>query len=72
VPASQFKTGDNMITTGEGAKFNVGLATMHGSPVHNPFLVEALLTASIKQVVIDYGLTAPSDIPLENILDRAR
>jgi predicted CXXCH cytochrome family protein len=31
VPASEFETGDNLTTTGEGAKFNLDLATQQGS-----------------------------------------
>jgi predicted CXXCH cytochrome family protein len=68
VPASEFSTTDNRISTGEGSKFNAQLALQKGSPIHNPFLVEALLTASIKQMMIDYGLQAPADITLENVL----
>lgn len=68
IPASEFVTGDNLITTGEGAKFNSELAKLSGSAAHNPFLVEALLTASIKQIQIDYGISAPSGISLANTL----
>jgi hypothetical protein len=62
VPSTEFKTGDNKITTGEGAKFNVGLATMSGQPVHNPLLVRTLLTASIQQVQKDYGLATQGQV----------
>ena len=58
VPATEFKTGDNKITTAEGARFNVNLAIMSGQPVHNPLLVRTLLTTSIQQVQKDYGLAA--------------
>jgi predicted CXXCH cytochrome family protein len=61
VPATEFKTGDSKITTAEGAKFNVGLATSTGQPVHNPFLIRTLLTASIQQVKQDYGLASVSE-----------
>lgn len=57
VPATEFKTGDNKITTAEGARFNIGLATLSGQPVHNPFLVRTLLTTSIQQVQKDYGVS---------------
>jgi hypothetical protein len=57
VPASEFVTGDGKITTGEGALFNAQLAAFSGQPVHNPFLIRTLLTASIQQVELDYGLT---------------
>jgi predicted CXXCH cytochrome family protein len=67
-PASEFVTGDNKITTAEGAKFNVELAQMEGSAIHNPFLMEDLLTASIKQMEKDYGLQAAPGLNLNNIL----
>jgi predicted CXXCH cytochrome family protein len=69
VPASELNTTDGRISTAEGAKFNAGLAAQAGSAIHNPFLIEALLTASIKQVEEDYGLLAPA-IVLENVLAR--
>ena len=59
IPSSEFSTKDNRYTTGEGAKFNNDLAKLPGSKFHNPFLIEALLTASMKQIRIDYGITAP-------------
>jgi hypothetical protein len=68
VPASEFKTGDNFTSTGEGAKFNSALAKFSGSAAHNPFLVEALLTATIKQLRIDYGIPAPAGVNLTNTL----
>ena len=68
IPASEFITGDNLITTGEGAKFNSALAKLSGSAAHNPFLVEALVTATIKQVQTDYGISAPASINLNNTL----
>ncbi|HEX6941315.1 MAG TPA: cytochrome c3 family protein [Gemmatimonadaceae bacterium] len=64
IPANQFSTTDNRITTGEGCKFNSGLAKERGSPIHNPFLIEALLLACKKQIGIDYGLTAISSLSL--------
>ena len=72
VPASEFVTGDGLITTGEGARFNAGFADLDGSAIHNPFLVEALLTASIKQVKQDYGLEASPAVVLDNILGEQR
>lgn len=62
IPAAEFSTTDNKITTGEGCKFNSGLAKERGSPIHNPFLIEALLLACKKQIGIDYGLQSISDI----------
>jgi predicted CXXCH cytochrome family protein len=43
-------------TTADGSRFNVQLARRPGSEAHNPFLVEALLRASIRQVETEYGL----------------
>jgi predicted CXXCH cytochrome family protein len=68
VPASELVTGDNLITTAEGARFNRDLGLLGGTPIHNPFLIEALLTASIKQMKTDYGLTVPAGLVLENTL----
>jgi predicted CXXCH cytochrome family protein len=68
VPASEFNTSDGVITTGEGAKFNAALGAMAGSPIHNPFLMEELLTASIKQLQKDYGIAPAAGVSLQNIL----
>ena len=68
IPADQFVTGDDLITTGEGAKFNLDLAGQQGSPLHNPFLIEALLMASIQQVEVDYGLAPSPGLSLERQL----
>ena len=64
VPGGEFVTGDDLITTGEGAKFNLSLAKQQGSPIHNPFLIEALLIASIQQIDFDYGLTPSPSLSL--------
>lgn len=69
VPSTEFVNTDSIITTGEGAKFNAKLGALEGSPIHNPFLMEALLTASIKQLQKDYGIAPPlASISLRNIL----
>lgn len=57
-------------TTAQGSLFNLRLAERSGSFVHNPFLIEALLTASIQQMTADYGVAADKRIPLQNILPR--
>ncbi len=44
------------MNTGRGSNFNVSLANKPGAFVHNPFLIEQLLLASIKQIKIDYTL----------------
>jgi predicted CXXCH cytochrome family protein len=57
VPAAEFNPNDNRYTTAEGARFNAQLGARSGSAVHNPFLMEALLLASIQQVQFEYGVT---------------
>jgi predicted CXXCH cytochrome family protein len=53
----EFSTTDNKITVGEGANFNAGLLSGDGSRgVHNPFLIEALLNASITALKSTYGV----------------
>jgi predicted CXXCH cytochrome family protein len=56
VPASEFNENDGRYSTAEGARFNAQLALFPGSVIHNPFLLEALLIASMQQVRQDYGL----------------
>jgi predicted CXXCH cytochrome family protein len=56
VPASQLAVGP-VYTTARGAKFNADLADQAGAFVHNPFLIEQLLRASISQMAKDYNLT---------------
>jgi predicted CXXCH cytochrome family protein len=68
VPKTEFSTTDTRFTTGEGAQFNLQLAQSAGSYVHNPFLIEALLTASIKQITLDYGIAPSNRVDLRNIL----
>jgi predicted CXXCH cytochrome family protein len=68
VPSSEFVNNDYLITTAEGARFNRDLATQPGSAIHNPFLVEALLTASIRELRTQYGLSVPAHLVLDNVL----
>jgi hypothetical protein len=56
VPAGEINPSDNRYTTAEGATFNSQLADRSGSVVHNPFLLEALLIASIQQIQREYGI----------------
>ncbi len=63
IPASEFAPTDGILTTAEGAKFNVSIAE-GGAPVHNPFLVESLLIASINAVKKDYGLAAQTPVDM--------
>jgi hypothetical protein len=65
IAASEFSTTDNRYTTAEGARFNMQLGQKKGSVAHNPFLVEALLIASIKQIEIDYGIRPAAVVSLQ-------
>jgi len=51
-----------------GAQFNVALALSPGGFVHNPFLIEQLLVASINQLQKDYGITPDLAVPLDQQL----
>jgi predicted CXXCH cytochrome family protein len=68
VPASEFSSSDAVFTVAEGAKFNLGLAEITSSAVHNPFLTEALMIASIKIVKSNYALASQTGISLETAL----
>lgn len=69
VPATEFDAADGRYSTAEGARFNYQLAAdFPGTAVHNPFLMEALLRASIRQVSTDYGIGMSSNISLEREL----
>jgi predicted CXXCH cytochrome family protein len=68
VPSTEFDANDGRYSTAEGAKFNHDLARFPGSAIHNPFLVEALLIASIEQVKRDYGISASSSLSLSRQL----
>jgi len=59
IPASEFDPNDGRYSVGEGARFNLQLARFNGAAVHNPFLIEALLVASIDEVRSRYALPAP-------------
>jgi predicted CXXCH cytochrome family protein len=67
---SPWNTADGKYTTAEGAAFNYELALTHGSEVHNPFLIEALLTSTIQQVKLEYNVSVPPGVVLDNILGR--
>jgi hypothetical protein len=71
IPATEIKSNDGKYTSAEGAQFNAALARTGGAVAHNPFLIEQLLTASIKQMQQDYGIL-PRQINLDNILPRSR
>ncbi len=58
VPESEFSSQDDVFTVAEGAEFNAGLGDIRSSAIHNPFLTEALLLASIRIVEDTYGVSA--------------
>lgn len=58
IPASEFDQADERYTVGEGSQFNLELARAGGAAVHNPFLIEALLLATIDAVEAQYAAAA--------------
>lgn len=58
------KLGGAIYTSCLGSQFNVSLAQSPGGFVHNPFLIEQLLVASINQLKKDYGITPDIAVPL--------
>jgi predicted CXXCH cytochrome family protein len=68
VPSSEINANDTRYTTAEGAQFNAALARVEGSAAHNPFLAEALLTASIQQLRKDYNLPVSAELDLRNTM----
>jgi predicted CXXCH cytochrome family protein len=64
VPASEkLPAARGKVTTARGSQFNVNLALAVGSAAHNPFLVKALLRASMAQMAQEYGITPPIPLP---------
>lgn len=68
VRATEIRQNDGRWTTAEGADFNYQLAVRPGSQVHNPFMIEALLTTSIAEMKQDYGVSVRSGLDLRNII----
>ena len=65
VPASEkLPAAAGKVTVARGAAFNSALAKTHGAEVHNPFLVRALLRASIAAVSQQYNIPAPPGLSL--------
>lgn len=62
--SSQCALGGPTYTSCLGTQFNVSLAQAPGAFVHNPFLIEQLLVASINQLQKDYGVTPNVGVPL--------
>lgn len=68
VPDTEFNTEDGVYTVAEGALFNAELGDISSSAIHNPFLTEALLTASIAIVKSQYGVAAQTGVDTNNIM----
>lgn len=65
----------NKVTVARGAHFNIGLAEGVGAAAHNPFLVKALLRASIVAMNVQYGIPKPVGFnlaPYETTIQRLR
>ena len=58
------KLGGATYTSCLGAQFNVSIAQAPGGFVHNPFLIEQLLVASINQLQKDYGVVPDKVVSL--------
>jgi len=54
VPPGEFSDTDTLFTVAEGAEFNLELGEIQSSAVHNPFMTEALLEASIDALHVAY------------------
>jgi predicted CXXCH cytochrome family protein len=67
VPSTEFSSTDTVFTVAEGARFNQQLGEITSSAIHNPFLTEALLSASITVVKDTYGLPAQTGVQLGTI-----
>lgn len=64
------KLGGPTYTSCLGTQFNVSLAQSPGGFVHNPFLIEQLLIASINQLQKEYGVTPDVSVPLTQQIAR--
>ena len=71
VPAAQLDYKSTVLTVAKGAKYNLMLSQKVGAWVHNPFLIETLLTSSITSIQTTYGIAPSANITLTNILGKA-
>jgi predicted CXXCH cytochrome family protein len=71
VPASEFSSVDGRTSAGEGSRYNRELALTKGATLHNPFLIEKLLLASIAELKRVYGIQGSSGVSLEPVLGKA-
>jgi predicted CXXCH cytochrome family protein len=69
VPDSEFNTEDGVYTVAEGAFFNQRLGEIRSSAIHNAFLTEALLVASIEALENEYGVQASIQMDLRARLE---
>jgi predicted CXXCH cytochrome family protein len=69
VPPDENKRNDGRFTVADGAWFNARLGELPGSPIHNPFLIEYLLLASIDVLKSEYSLSPPvTGVSLERMI----
>ena len=68
VRATEIKSNDGKWTSAEGADFNYQLALKQGSSIHNPFMIEALLTASINEMHRKYNIRITPNLDLRNTI----
>jgi hypothetical protein len=66
VPPEEF-TDTTTFTVAEGVTFNVELAELPGSPIHNPFLIEQLLLASQAALDSAYFPTGPVVVDMKRL-----
>jgi len=67
VDTLEFNGDDTLFTVAEGAEFNMKLGEISSSAIHNPFMTEALLSASIEAVRDKYALPAQTSVQLGTI-----
>ncbi|MDH5642819.1 MAG: cytochrome c3 family protein [Gemmatimonadota bacterium] len=60
--APEFNRFDGIFTVADGAWFNARLGELPGTAIHNPFLAEQLLVASIQAIKDTYGVTVPAPL----------
>jgi predicted CXXCH cytochrome family protein len=76
IPSTEYNTTDNVITVAEGVLFNMRLVAEdryangdRSFGVHNPFLAQALLTASIQALNATYGPFPAPPAQVKAIMD---
>jgi len=76
IPSTEYNTTDNLITVAEGVLFDVRMVAEdrdgngdRSKGVHNPFLAQALLTASIQALNATYGPFPAPPARVQAIMD---